>query len=691
MQKMQTQFFKTLFKGTQGFIEIRTIDADKDVKQYFYPTDTISRLISNLTDYEEFQNTNTYFGVCPRKQRKGKEENVGQVNCLWADLDCNNEEEREEILEKLKDWKLPPSIIVNSGHGLHCYWLFDKPHSIKTKEDILKFKGYTKGLAHCLLYLGADTGIDLSRVLRVPGTQNLKDPNKPLLVEILEFNPDRKYRLEEFEEYWVKVKDTKMAQVDVIAAEIPDRFWRILEEDPKIKTTWKKERDNLTDTSRTGYDMALANLLMPYNFRDSEIATILIAAPYNKNKKLTKPYLETTIGKAKAEWDKRRPLPLKEVIKTFRKWLDLEETDYIEVIIATILSNEIPGDPVWLFVIGPPGASKTEVLRAFNSLKDKTYSLSKLTAQSLISGKRYKRTIEGEEIYIDPSLLPKLDNKTLIIKDFTSILGMQREARETIFSDLREAYDGYFSKEFGNLGHVEYFSHFSLIGNVTPVIDKYTSVQQTLGERFLKIRLKNSEMDSKIAKAMDNEDKQQEMRKELASVTKRFYNQKFNVKEITFPAEIKEKTVQLAKFIAIGRTSVSRDQFRRDALTYLPEYEIGTRIGIQLKKLGKSLACIRGKQRVEQEEFEILKRISKDTLPKKIIVMLDFLYQNRFQPLSTSDITREIKIEKQTCRFILDDLKVLGLVKAEKDEHAAGKPWSWQLTDQIMELLGKIS
>ena len=684
------EFFHALFDETEGFIEIRTINNLNKVRQEYYPTGEIDQLVNRIIKEKlpYSKNTNIYYGVCPRYEKKGKEQNVKQMNCLWIDLDCKSEKERSEALKRLRGFELLPSIIISSGNGLHCYWFLNKPYQIKNNGDRLNAKGCLKGLASSL---NGDKTFDLSRILRVPGTMNLKDLHNPLTVQILEFDNKRRYKFEEFEQFGVDVEQTTVP-IDITLDKIPDGFWRILEQDEKLEATWERRREDLKDESRSGYDMALADLLVLYRFSEGEIAAILTAAPYNEDKKLTKQYLSYTIGKALTGMKNNTAnsqenkvvqtagvFTLDSLLNAFRKWLELDETDYIEIILATVLSNEIPGDPVWIFVVGPPGASKTEVLRSFTGLGDRIYSTSKLTPQSLISGKQTEN--------YDPSLLPKLNGKTLIIKDFTSILGMRSEAREIIFSDLREAYDGYLDKDFGNIGHKGYESHFSLITNVTPVIDRYTSLQQTLGERFLKIRLKEVEMDAKIAKALDNEDKQEQMRKELTEAVRKFYEQKFEIDIVGFPDKVKVKIVQLAKLVAICRTSVSRDPYRQNTLTYLPEFEIGTRIGIQLKKLARSLACIRGRKEVGEYEVEVLRRVSQDTLPKKTKVLLDFLHGHSDEWLTTAEITQKTRIEYQTCRFSLQDLQVLGLLETRKEEHLQGSPWSWKLSLTIKELM----
>jgi hypothetical protein len=73
----------------------------------------------------------------------------------------------------------PPSVVVNSGGGLHIYWTSDKP---LTPDE---WRPYAEGLKQLLLAEGVkcDTGLttDIARILRVPQTLNHKyDPPRPV-------------------------------------------------------------------------------------------------------------------------------------------------------------------------------------------------------------------------------------------------------------------------------------------------------------------------------------------------------------------------------------------------------------------------------------------------------------------------------------------------------------------------------
>ena len=145
----------------------------------------------------------------------------------------------------------------------------------------------------------------------------------------------------------------------------------------------------------------------------------------------------------------------------------IENDEYIDVIFGTIFANRLNSKPVWLYLVAPPGGGKTEILQSLDGPGREIYSLSQLTPQTLISGQiREKRKS-------DPSLIPKLDGKVLVIKDFTAILDSKWENVNTITGQLRDAYDGSCKKVFGTGKDDLYESKFGIIAAVTPAIDKH--------------------------------------------------------------------------------------------------------------------------------------------------------------------------------------------------------------------------
>jgi hypothetical protein len=160
----------------------------------------------------------------------------------------------------------------------------------------------------------------------------------------------------------------------------------------------------------------------------------------------------------------RSGLTLAEVRKAFTDYLYLPDPTVVDVVLAAYIANHMRGDPVWLLVIGAPSRGKTEVVGALGGRPD-VHMLSKLTGQTLASGMRKDRAA---------SLLYRLEDqgkRVLVLKDLTSVLTMYREARDQVLGDLREIYDGQFTKEFGTGTSIDWSGKLGLIAGVTPLID----------------------------------------------------------------------------------------------------------------------------------------------------------------------------------------------------------------------------
>lgn len=91
---------------------------------------------------------------------------------------------------------LTPSIIVNTGGGLHVYWILDHPLILQNEADrnhirilLIQFQQWIRGLAG-EYGTSIDTTADLSRLLRVPFTYNIKTADRKF-AEIVEVTNHR--------------------------------------------------------------------------------------------------------------------------------------------------------------------------------------------------------------------------------------------------------------------------------------------------------------------------------------------------------------------------------------------------------------------------------------------------------------------------------------------------------------------
>jgi hypothetical protein len=112
---------------------------------------------------------------------------------------------------------------------------------------------------------------------------------------------------------------------------------------------------------------------------------------------------------------------LADVETVFTRWYQLRDLEPIHVTLGAIMANRLDSDPLWLFLVAPPGSLKTEIIRALSGI-DSVYPLSNLTAQTFASGYQTK----GEE----PSLL-LLTFDYVMDTRLTSTAGPMRGCRTT--------------------------------------------------------------------------------------------------------------------------------------------------------------------------------------------------------------------------------------------------------------------
>jgi hypothetical protein len=364
-------------------------------------------------------------------------------------------------------------------------------------------------------------------------------------------------------------------------------------------------------------------------------------------------------GKVKLVW--KKPPTLADVHAMFQKWLFLDSTKSIDVLLATIMSQRMEGPPVWMFLVGPPGSAKTELISSLSDL-DEVYATSTVTPHALISGANF----QGQKQ--DPSLIPRLDGKILVVKDFTAVMGAKDQDKEEIFSILRDAYDGQCGKFFGNGVERRYKSRFTVLAAVTPMIYDLGHRHAQLGERFLKFsmadNLNHPDEYQIIERAIDNTDKETKMRKEIRDVVREFVDRTLKAAVLPdIPDHLKNKIIWLGRFGARMRGTVSRDSFRENIMTSRPTAEVGSRLGIQLAKLCRSLAMLNQRESVNEDDYVIVKKVMLDTVMQRTEDILRAIYVNDVRgELSTKEIAKLTRYPIQTVLRLLQDLHVLDIV-----------------------------
>lgn len=221
------EFLKTLWGEGQGFAELTAIGKG-GVKSFpwGYP-DCVDSLLSAAANHNK--TANVYMGVCLRKDKwprasgrigvdnrpiielRGTEANALSSWVVWVEFDwktTGGEGHKGRVVDEalarkwLAEFPLKPSIIVKSGGGIQVYWLLKEA---ALGGDLWRVKTLNKAIVEFFTTeidgkkYGADTqSVDLARILRIPGSINVKyTPARPC--EISWWKPENRYVLDDFD------------------------------------------------------------------------------------------------------------------------------------------------------------------------------------------------------------------------------------------------------------------------------------------------------------------------------------------------------------------------------------------------------------------------------------------------------------------------------------------------------------
>lgn len=165
--------------------------------QFFDAAEEAAGFIASLPATSDVYHGMSLVGGTPKG--RGESSDMVAYGSLWCDVDVAGGPHKGPLppdkgaaIELLDSLLIPPSLIVDSGYGIHGYWplaeviLFEDPESRKAAANVAKrWHGIVCDAAKTSGWKLANLG-DLPRVLRTPGTANNKVPGAaPLPVMIV--------------------------------------------------------------------------------------------------------------------------------------------------------------------------------------------------------------------------------------------------------------------------------------------------------------------------------------------------------------------------------------------------------------------------------------------------------------------------------------------------------------------------
>ena len=359
------------------------------------------------------------------------------------------------------------------------------------------------------------------------------------------------------------------------------------------------------------------------------------------------------------------PWTLTQTLAVFERWLLLPNPTPIFAVLGAVAANYLPGDPVWLGLIGPPSSAKTEILNS-TALLPRVVQAGTLTSAALLSGTPRKQRDKGAK----GGLLQQIGDFGIIaLKDFGSVLGMRPDTKSETLAALREVFDGRWTRLLGTDGgkQLHWEGKVGLIFGATGVIDAHYAVIGAMGDRFVLSRLTPQE--GQFERALQHAGEAgKRMRRELAeAVVHLFAGRRTEPRHIN-DAEIARlaKTVSL---IVRLRAPVERDRYSREVEAAYGAEGTG-RVGMMLERLLAGLDVLG----VEREQaLMVVEAVAMDSVPP--IRRSAYEIVCRYHNVETADVALGLGLPTVTVRRALEDLAVYRLV--ERHSQGQGKADRW--------------
>lgn len=385
-------------------------------------------------------------------------------------------------------------------------------------------------------------------------------------------------------------------------------------------------------------------------------------------------------------------MTFKEITDEFERLLVFKDHDALRVLLAAIVANRFQTDPVWLFIVAPSASGKTDLINALQRIPG-THMLSAMTPNTLMSGMfpSTKPRPDGS-LPPDPSLLMRLKpNTVFLLKDFTTVLNMRPDTKNEIMSQLREVYDGFMSKEFGNGHRVEWEGKVGFISGVTYTIEKSLMLSSQYGDRFLYWKLSEIDTQAAMKKVRQVMGSEKHIRAQIAGAVAEYYAERTpadgDLPMPEVPEHIAASIGSICQSVVLLRGVVDREQFGSHDVIGVNQPESPMRMYKQLMSMAKGFAVVRGGT-WDDADYPVLAKLAFDAVPSWRMAVVELLRKHLYW-LETDEIGLKLDRPTRTVRVILEDMEMFRLVERNPDWEK-GESHQWKLRDDVRASLALI-
>ena len=363
-------------------------------------------------------------------------------------------------------------------------------------------------------------------------------------------------------------------------------------------------------------------------------------------------------------------------------------------------------EPVWIMVVGGSGFGKTETIAPLSALPLVHMASSISSEGALLSATPKRDKTKGAT----GGMLAQIGSRgLLVLKDFTTILSMNRDARAQIIAAFREIADGRWERSVGTDGgrKLVWEGKIGMVAAATAAIDNAHAVLSEMGSRFTFVRMGETEEGTEIAKrALANVGHETQMRKELSDAYRGLLEYGELQPALEINDAIRDAFIAMANLSSLARSPVTRDY--RGQIEHIGDREAPTRMVKVIMQIWRACGVIGMTQAagvgghlaaIHRIGAEAAPQITGDPAPGGGASRLSSR-QTRLRSTSdmerpdgkgwlmTAEVANRLGHPVQTVLRSLQDMAAHGLVQQWQKPRAAGEeksttlPYHWRLSDQ---------
>jgi len=368
-----------------------------------------------------------------------------------------------------------------------------------------------------------------------------------------------------------------------------------------------------------------------------------------------------------------------------------------KLMVATVISQFLPSDPVWVVIVAPSGGCKSEFVNMIsyvhwtppgeNKMEQSVHPMSTLTPRTFVSG------MKGQGR--DNSLLLQISNGIITFKDLTSLLSEHKDDRAVIMAQLREIYDGKYSKSFGTGEQVNWVGKITILAGATYAIHSMKQSYTAMGERFIFYNMIQPERSEAAQKTMENQEEglMAQHREELAVRFSAYAIDVLNSMPKSLPKinkELRVDMISLAELATRARSDVERNwRSPQQEIIEVHPPEMPTRFAGQLQTMVQALKIINHKETgnfdLYKEDTDILHKLALDSVTKMRRIIMQELA--KYTTIETAGLALRLGLPTNSVRRYVEDLAALEIVDREKGGGSRGDRWI--LKDKYRALMEK--